>query len=89
MALTDSTDDNLPVLEPGLVFKIVVPRDRIELSTPGFSVGQTDVRGCPLSSIIVFGSALTTPLTSRVAHQHPRMKVSGKVSFAAASAASG
>ena len=29
------------------VFKIVVPRDRIELSTPGFSVGQTDVRRCP------------------------------------------
>jgi hypothetical protein len=54
MALTDSTDDNLPVLEPGLVFKIVVPRDRIELSTPGFSVERTDVLRGPLRSTIVF-----------------------------------
>jgi hypothetical protein len=43
-----------------------VPRDRIELSTPGFSVGQTGVRGRPLSSIIVFKRAMTKLLTSGV-----------------------
>ena len=44
--------------------------------------GQTDVRGRPLSSIIVFERPLKTPLPSGIVHQHPRTKVSGKVSFA-------
>jgi hypothetical protein len=38
------------------VLKLVVPRDRIELSTPGFSVERTDVRRRPLRSTIVFGT---------------------------------
>ena len=60
----------------------VVPRDRIELSTPGFSAARTDVRRCPQTSIIVFTLDLKSRVTSGVAHQHPGTKVSAKVSFA-------
>jgi hypothetical protein len=63
---------------PGLV----VPRDRIELSTPGFSAARTDVRRCPQKSIIVFTHDVKSPMASGVAHQHPGTKVSAKVSIA-------
>jgi hypothetical protein len=61
---------------------LVVPRDRIELSKPGFSAEQTDVRWCLQKSIIVFTRSLETRLASTNFHQCPRTKVSGKVSFA-------
>ena len=60
----------------------MVPRDRIELSTPGFSAARTDVRRCPQKSIIVFTHDLKSPVASAVALQHPLTKVSAKVSFA-------
>jgi hypothetical protein len=61
---------------------MVVPRDRIELSTPGFSAARTDVRRCPQKSTIVFTHGLKSRVASGVAHQHPGTKVSAKVSFA-------
>jgi hypothetical protein len=46
--------------------KAVVPRDRIELSTPGFSAARTDVRRRPQRSIIVFTEPLKARLTCAI-----------------------
>src|SRR5580700_4918181 len=63
---------------------LVVPRDRIELSKPGFSAEQTDVRWCLQRSIIVFMQPPKARLASTIFRQCPRTKVSGKVSYAPA-----
>ena len=44
----------------------MVPGDRIELSTPGFSPARTDVRRRPQRSAIVFAQAVTRRLTSTI-----------------------
>jgi hypothetical protein len=72
-----STDDE----SPGSRLGLVVPRDRIELSTPGFSATRTDVRRRPWRSTIVFVRTVKGRLASTVYHQCPRTKVSAKVSF--------
>jgi hypothetical protein len=69
------------------VFKMMVPRDRIELPTPGFSVAQTDVRVRPQGSTLVFTYDFKTSVASAIVHQHPGTKVSAKVSFAMGSQA--
>ena len=66
----------------GFVFEMMVPRDGIELSTPGSSATRTDVRRYPRKSIIVFKRDLKSRVASGVGHQHPGTKVSAKVSFA-------
>ena len=44
----------------------MVPGDRIELSTPGFSPARTDVRRRPQRSAIVFAQAVTRRLASTI-----------------------
>ena len=51
---------------------LVVPRDRIELSTPGFSVEPIDVHRRPLGTVIVFKRRRVTALTSAdISHRAP------------------
>src|ERR1700692_4474447 len=71
----------MAVTRCSFVFEKVVLRDRIELSTPGFSATRTDARRRPGRSTIVFMRTAKGRLASTVYHQCPRTKVSAKVSF--------